>query len=154
MWVTIKAYSTRMMLQLSMEGLIFGTLIVLPCHASHMPEIMWFPRTDDSFWRKTLVRPLAWKVCLAMMAALGTTMREQVFSNLALIQMSSPSQKPRLSILAFNDTWPSGMNMQVTFFSFIPPVGAWEDTGALSLILLRNRYGTQSPLLSYTKMIM
>lgn len=57
------------------------------------------------------------------MAALGTTMREQVFSNLALMQMSSPSQKPLRSILALSDTWPSGMNMQVTFFSFIPPVG-------------------------------
>lgn len=59
------------------------------------------------------------------MAALGTTMREQVFSNLASMHISSPSQKPRLSILAFSETWPSGMNMQVTFFSFMPPVGDW-----------------------------
>lgn len=49
-----------MMLQPSMEGLILGTLMVLPCQASHMPEMMWLPLTEDSFWRKTLVRPLAW----------------------------------------------------------------------------------------------
>lgn len=58
--LTISAYSTRMMLQPSMEGLILGTLMVLPCQASHMPEMMWLPLTEESFWRKSLVRPLAW----------------------------------------------------------------------------------------------
>ena len=125
--LTIRAYSTRIMLQPNIDGFIFGTLIVFPCQASHIPEMMWFPRTEDSFCLKTLVRPLAWYMCLAMMAALGTTIREQVFSNFALIQISSPSQKPRRSILAFSDTCPSGMNMQVTFFSFMPPVETEEE---------------------------
>lgn len=86
------------------------------------------------------------------MAALGTTMREQVFSKSALIQISSPakgrtqtlgmsgvsywfshsqfrsqqsspSQKPFLSIWALTDTRPSGMNIHDTFFSFLAATG-------------------------------
>lgn len=41
------------MSQPSSDGFSLGTLIVFPCHMSHIPEIMWFPRTAVSFWRST-----------------------------------------------------------------------------------------------------
>lgn len=81
----------------------------------------------------TLVCPSATYKCLAMMAAFGTTIREQVFSNLALMLMSSPSQNPFLSIRALMDTWPSGMNIQVTFFCLEAAAGAWWGAQCVSV---------------------
>ncbi len=81
----------------------------------------------------TLVCPSAMYECLAMMAAFGTTIREQVFSNLALMLISSPSQNPFLSIWALMDTWPSGMNIQVTFFCLEAAAGAWWGTESAGL---------------------
>lgn len=57
--LTCRKYSTRRMLQPRMEGLSFLTRMVLPRQDSDMPEMMWLPRTQESFWVKTLVCPLA-----------------------------------------------------------------------------------------------
>lgn len=34
-------------------GLSLGTRMLLPCHMSHIPEIMWLPRTAESFCRSS-----------------------------------------------------------------------------------------------------
>lgn len=57
--LTCRKYSTRRMLQPKMDGLSFLTRMVLPRQESDMPEMMWLPRTQESFWVKTLVCPLA-----------------------------------------------------------------------------------------------